>query len=94
MIFRVGFRIRSESISESFLWDIIGSLTHDSIGRVLEFTTVPDHRKPIRAYGFLIELEGEIGVFMFSSKKKTSHGSPVLFQDEILVMPSQLSKTS
>ena len=40
------------------------SLTN-SIGHILEFTTVPDHRKKLGAYGFLVELEGEIGMFMF-----------------------------
>ena len=42
----------------------MGSLT-DSIGRILEFTTVPDYRKKLRAYGFLVELDGEIGKFTF-----------------------------
>jgi hypothetical protein len=60
----VGFRICGEFISESFLRDIMGSLT-DSIGRILEFTTVPDYRKKLRAYGFLVELDGEIGMFTF-----------------------------
>ncbi|KIM36506.1 hypothetical protein M413DRAFT_78132 [Hebeloma cylindrosporum] len=57
----VGFRIRNEFISESFLRDIMGSLTENTIGRILEFTTVQDYRKPLRAYGFFVELEGEIG---------------------------------
>jgi len=62
--FRVGFRIRGEFISESFLRDIMGSIT-DSIGLILEFTTVPDDRKSLRAYGFLVEVDGEIGMFTF-----------------------------
>jgi hypothetical protein len=43
----------------------MGLLTEDSIGHILEFTTVPDHRKNLRAYGFLVELDGEIGMFTF-----------------------------
>ena len=58
----MGFRICGEFICESFLRDIMGSLTNDTLGRVLEFTTVPDARKQIRAYGFFVELEGEIGI--------------------------------
>jgi hypothetical protein len=60
----MAFRISGEFLSESFLRDIMGSLTN-SIGRILEFTTVPDCRKKLRAYGFLVELDGEIGMFMF-----------------------------
>ena len=36
----------------------MGSLTDDSVGRIFEFTTVPDHRNNLRAYGFLVELNG------------------------------------
>ena len=70
--FRVGFRIWGEFISESFLRDIMYSLTDDSIGRILEFTTELDERKMKRAYGFFVELDGEIGIFMFTPK--SSHG--------------------
>ena len=60
----MGFRICGEFISESFLRDIMGSLT-DSMGRMLEFTTVLDDRKKLWAYGFLVELDGEIGMLTF-----------------------------
>ena len=70
--FRVGFRIFGEFISESFLRDIIGSLSDDTIGRVLEFTTELDERKHPRAYGFLVELDGEIGAFYFSTNGQQS----------------------
>jgi hypothetical protein len=68
----VGFRVWGEFISESFLRDIMYSLTDDSIGRILEFTTELDGRKKMRAYGFFVELDGEIGNFMFTPK--SSHG--------------------
>ena len=64
----MGFRIWGEFISESFLRDIMYSLTDDSIGRILEFTTELDERKMKRAYGFFVELDGEIGIFMFTPK--------------------------
>jgi hypothetical protein len=95
--FRVGFRIRNEFLSESFLQDIMGSLTNDSIGRILEFTAVPDQRKPIRAYGFFVELDGEIGIFSFKFTPRSTHEIDLLLfflQDETLPMPSPLSKTS
>jgi len=40
----------------------MGSLTNDSIGRILEFTVTPDRRKQLQAYGFFVELDGEIGI--------------------------------
>ena len=46
------------------------SLNHDSIGRVLQFTTVPDLRQKIRAYGFFVELEGEIGILHIFDQNK------------------------
>jgi hypothetical protein len=60
--FRAGFRFCSEAISECFLQDIMGSLTNDSIGRIFEFIPVPDHTKHIKAYGFGVELDGEIAI--------------------------------
>ena len=71
-LFRVGFRVLGEFISESLLQDIMYSLTDCSIGRILEFTTELDERKKMRAYGFFVELDGEIGMFMFTPK--SSHG--------------------
>ena len=56
------FRIGGEFFTESFLRNIICSLADDSIGRILEFTTVPDERNKLPAYGFLVELDGEIGI--------------------------------
>ena len=50
------------------------SLTNDSIGRILEFTTAPDHRKQLRAYGFFVELDGEIGIFTFKFRPKNPRG--------------------
>ena len=93
----MGFRIRNEFISESFLRDIIGSLANDSIGRILEFTTVPDQRKSIRAYGFFVELDGEIGILTFEFTPKSTHAADLLLfllQDETLPVHSPLSKTS
>ena len=58
----MAFRVGGEFFTESFLREIIGSLADDSIGRVLEFTTVLDERNKLPAYGFLIELDGEIGM--------------------------------
>ena len=72
----------------------MGSLTNDSVGRILEFTTVPDQRKPIRAYGFFVELDGEIGMFTFKFTPKSTHAVDLLLQDETLPMPSPLLKTS
>ena len=62
--FRVAFRVRGEYLTESFLREIIGSLNEDSIGRILEFTTVLDKRNKLPAYGFLVELDGEIGIYI------------------------------
>lgn len=39
------------------------SLSGDTLGHVLEFTTILDERKNLRAYGFLIELDGNLGVY-------------------------------
>jgi hypothetical protein len=39
------------------------SLSVDTLGNVLEFTTILDERKDLRAYGFLIELYGTPGVY-------------------------------
>ena len=64
----MGFRVCGEFISESFLRDIIYSLTDGSIGCILEFTTDLDEGKKMRAYGFFVELDGEIGNFMFTPK--------------------------
>jgi len=44
------------------------SLTDGSMGRILEFTTDLGARKKMRAYGFFVELDGEIGIFMFTPK--------------------------
>lgn len=68
----MGFRVWGEFISESFLRAIMYLLTDDSIGRILEFTTELDERRKMRAYGFFVELDGEIGTFMFTLK--SSHG--------------------
>ncbi|KIM36507.1 hypothetical protein M413DRAFT_287801 [Hebeloma cylindrosporum] len=57
----VAFRVGGEFFTESFLRKIIGSLADDSIGRILEFTTVLDERNELPAYGFLVEIDGEIG---------------------------------
>ena len=57
----MAFRIGGELFTESFLREIIGSLADDSIGRILEFTTVLDKRNKLPAYGFLVELDGELG---------------------------------
>jgi hypothetical protein len=70
----------------------MGSLTDDSIGHILEFTTVADHRKNLRAYGFLVELDGEIGMFTF---QPTTHMHAYsLHQDETPLRPSLLSNRS
>jgi hypothetical protein len=57
----VAFRVGDKNLTESFIRETIGSLTEDSIGRILEFTTVLDERTKLPAYGFLVELDGEIG---------------------------------
>jgi hypothetical protein len=46
------------------------SLSGDTLGRVLEFTTILDDRKDLRAYGFLIELDGIRGVYYCVLKKQ------------------------
>jgi hypothetical protein len=66
---RVAFRVGGEFFSESFLRDIIGSLNDDSIGHILEFTTVLDERNKLPAYGFLVELDGETGMVNVSIKQ-------------------------
>ena len=48
------------------------SLSSDNLGRVLEFTTILDERKKLRAYGFLIELDGIRGVYYAFYEKKGS----------------------
>ena len=68
----MAFRVRGEFFTESFLREIIGSLSEDSIGRILEFTTVRDERNKLPAYGFLVELDGEIGILCFDSKPNNS----------------------
>ena len=65
----MAFRVGGEFFTESFLREIIGSLTEDSIGRILEFTTVLDERNKLPAYGFLVELDGEIGMLHVSIQK-------------------------
>lgn len=51
----------------------MGSLTDDSgsVGRILEFTTVPDRRKKLRAYGFLVDFDGELGTYHDSTDTPT-----------------------
>ena len=60
----MAFRVGGAFFSESFLREIIGSLADDSIGRILEFTTVLDERNKLAAYGFLVELDGDIGMVL------------------------------
>jgi hypothetical protein len=43
----------------------MAALSGDTLGSVLEFTTVLDERKDLRAYGFLIELDGMQGVYQY-----------------------------
>ena len=72
----MAFRVGGEFFTESFLREIIGSLSEDSIGRILEFTTVLDERNKLPAYGFLVELDGEIGILCFDLKSRLPTSSP------------------
>ena len=67
----MAFRVGGEFFTESFLREIIGSLNENSIGRILEFTTVLDERNKLPTYGFMVELDGEIGILC--SDSKTQH---------------------
>ena len=88
----MAFRVGGEFFTESFLRGIIGSLSDDSIGRILEFTTVLDERKKLPAYGFLVELDGELGIFHVSAAPyRLTHFIP---QDETPLGPSLSSKKS
>ena len=56
-----------------FLRDIMGPLTDDSIGHILWFTAVPDHRRQFSTYGFFVELDGEIGMNPLRFRPKIHH---------------------
>ena len=58
----VGFRILAEMVTEELTQNAIHS-THHSLGRVLEFVAELDDRLFPRCYGYLVELEGELGVY-------------------------------
>ncbi|KJA15636.1 hypothetical protein HYPSUDRAFT_148846 [Hypholoma sublateritium FD-334 SS-4] len=56
----VAFRVHSEFVSQSFLQEAITSLS-GTLGYVSEFTVELDERKHLRAYGFIVELQDELG---------------------------------
>lgn len=58
----VAFRVHSEFVSQSFLQQAITSLS-GSLGDISEFTVELDERKALRAYGFIVELQDELGKF-------------------------------
>ena len=68
----MAFRVGGKFFIESFLREIIGSLGDDSIGRILDITTVLYERNKLPAYVFLVELDGDIGMVL---RPTTPHGN-------------------
>ena len=58
----VGFRIHADMVTDEMIQSAIRS-TGDALGRVLEFVAELDERQFPRAYGYFVELEGELGVY-------------------------------
>ncbi|KAG5650870.1 hypothetical protein H0H81_010713 [Sphagnurus paluster] len=56
----VYMRLTQEFVTEKELLNAMQSVT-DTLGDVLEFTVIPDERPLPRTYGFLVELQNELG---------------------------------
>ena len=68
----VGFRILAEMVSEELIQNAIHS-THDRLGRVLEFVAELDDRQFPRSYGYIVELEGKLGLYSIPAPFRSSH---------------------
>lgn len=60
MLLRVGFRVFGEFVSQETLEGAVRE-AQTVLGNVAEFTVVLDERNEPRAYGFLVELDGNLG---------------------------------
>ena len=68
----VGFRILAEMVTEELIQNAIHS-THATLGRVLEFVAELDDRHFPRSYGYIVELEGELGMYSIPAPFRSSH---------------------
>ncbi|KAF5316404.1 hypothetical protein D9619_006899 [Psilocybe cf. subviscida] len=56
----IGFRVAGEFVSQGTLQEAMRAAQTD-LGNAVEFTVVMDERNGTRAYGFLVELDGDLG---------------------------------
>lgn len=60
LVFSVMIRLATESVTEKEIQDVLWA-AEQTLGQVAEFTVVPDDRTIPSAYGYMIELAGELG---------------------------------
>ena len=59
-------------VSEELIQNAIHSTRH-TLGRVLEFVAELDDRQFPRSYGYIVELEGKLGVYSVPAPFRSSH---------------------